>query len=438
MALQVPKLEEKTYSDLVNEALARIRVHNPQWTNYNESDPGVTLLELFAFMTESLIYRANLIPERNRRKFLTLLGVPMQAAAAARGIVTFANDRGPLEAVTLPADLELKAGQVPFRAEEGLEVLPVEARVYYKRPLADDEKAEAEQIYARLYGPLGSTGELLYYETRELEPPVDPSQISSIDLATGTVDGSLWIALLARPSDKNLDEVRAKLSGRVLNIGVLPALTGESRTLLPGRTTGARRHAALIFEAATDQFQGETPLYERLQARTTADILVEPGVAAVTLPASIGLWAIAEPLTAGTGAYPPTLEDTKEEERLLTWIRVRRPDQESGSGLTAKLSWIGINAVTVTQRARVEAELLGKGTGEPDQSFTLINTPVIPGTVKLTVGGEMWQETDDLLAAGPEVPVKDRRLAPGQMQPRVQPSRVFTVDRESGVIRFGT
>ena len=96
MPLSIPTLDDRRYQDLLNEALARIPVHNPEWTNFNRSDPGVTLVEVFAFLTESLLYRANQIPERNRRKFLKLLGVPLQPASAASGLVAFSNDRGPL------------------------------------------------------------------------------------------------------------------------------------------------------------------------------------------------------------------------------------------------------------------------------------------------------------------------------------------------------
>src|SRR5207248_10559317 len=96
-----PVIDGRSYQDLVDEALARIPIHNPEWTNFNRSDPGVTLIELFAFLTESLLYRANQIPERNRRKFLQLLGVPLQPSSSAVGLVTLTNDRGPLETITL-------------------------------------------------------------------------------------------------------------------------------------------------------------------------------------------------------------------------------------------------------------------------------------------------------------------------------------------------
>src|SRR5215210_1204270 len=91
MPLTVPVISDRKYQNLLDEALARIPVHNPEWTNFNRSDPGVTLVELFAFLTENLLYRSNLIPERNRLKFLSLLGVPLQPASSARGLVVFSN-----------------------------------------------------------------------------------------------------------------------------------------------------------------------------------------------------------------------------------------------------------------------------------------------------------------------------------------------------------
>src|SRR6185436_3828106 len=113
MPLQIPKIDDRRYQDLLDEALNRIPVHNPEWTNFNRSDPGVTLIEIFAFMTESLLYRSNLIPERNRLKFLQLLGIPLNSATPARGIVSFLNERGPLEQeIVLKTGEEVDAGQV--------------------------------------------------------------------------------------------------------------------------------------------------------------------------------------------------------------------------------------------------------------------------------------------------------------------------------------
>ena len=52
MPLQIPNLDDRRYQELLDSALARIPVHTPEWTNFNRSDPGVTLIEVFAFLTE--------------------------------------------------------------------------------------------------------------------------------------------------------------------------------------------------------------------------------------------------------------------------------------------------------------------------------------------------------------------------------------------------
>src|SRR5215210_4005498 len=91
MPLTIPTIDDRRYQDLLDEALARIPVHNPEWTNFNKSDPGVTLVEVFAFLAENILYRSNQIPERNRLKFLSLLGVPLRPASSARGLVVFSN-----------------------------------------------------------------------------------------------------------------------------------------------------------------------------------------------------------------------------------------------------------------------------------------------------------------------------------------------------------
>src|ERR671936_2261921 len=101
MPIAIPSIDDRRYQALLDETLARIPVHNPEWTNFNRSDPGVTLVELFAFLTEALVYRANQIPERNRRKFLSLLGVPVAPASSARGIVEPRNARGLLKTTTV-------------------------------------------------------------------------------------------------------------------------------------------------------------------------------------------------------------------------------------------------------------------------------------------------------------------------------------------------
>jgi len=73
MTIKLPQLDDKTYADLVEEARATIPTVAPQWTDHNPSDPGIALVEMFAFLTEAIIYRTGRITEKTERSFLRLL-----------------------------------------------------------------------------------------------------------------------------------------------------------------------------------------------------------------------------------------------------------------------------------------------------------------------------------------------------------------------------
>lgn len=76
MSLPLPRLDDRTYADLVEEARALIPTLYPDWTDHNPADPGITLVELFAWLAEMLIYRADQLTEAHRLAFLTLLNGP--------------------------------------------------------------------------------------------------------------------------------------------------------------------------------------------------------------------------------------------------------------------------------------------------------------------------------------------------------------------------
>ena len=76
MPLQLPNLDDRTYNDLMAESLNLIPTYAPDWTNYNPSDPGITLLEVFAYLTEILIYRLNQVTDENQGAFLKLINGP--------------------------------------------------------------------------------------------------------------------------------------------------------------------------------------------------------------------------------------------------------------------------------------------------------------------------------------------------------------------------
>ena len=116
MPLPLPDLDTRRWSDLVEEGLALVPRYAPRWTDHNLHDPGVTLIELFAWLVEQGMYRANRVPDRHRLKFLSLIGYPPRPPRGARVMLgaTLIGGTGMLD---LPAGLVLLAtspGQAPM------------------------------------------------------------------------------------------------------------------------------------------------------------------------------------------------------------------------------------------------------------------------------------------------------------------------------------
>lgn len=431
MPLPEPQFESRTYRDLYSEALARISAHTPEWTNRSDPDPGITLLQLFSFMTESLLYRTNLIPERNRQKFLRLLQIPLRPAAAASGLVTFSNPRGTFENVILPAGQPMAAGNVPFRSMSGLAVLPIEARIYYKKPVTLEENGELSELYRNLYAAFDLPESTLgFYETATFNPASDGLKMKPIDISRQTVDGSLWVALLTRATESP-EQVRVKIANTTLSLGLMPTVGDEGCELKDLASLASSDAPQLTFELpnASD----ERIRYEPLEYSAEHNLLGEAGVVKLRLPSAdrLKVWQ-EEPLTSGVDNRPPSLANTDDQGRLVTWIRIRCPqiDTEqdvSSRQLAIRLGWVGINAATVMQRTDVRGEKLPDGTGKPDQTVRLAHRPVIENTLKLVVNGEQWHELDDLAAAASEVNCSSSNRS----------SKVFRLDQESGEITFG-
>ncbi|HOG48753.1 MAG TPA: putative baseplate assembly protein, partial [Anaerolineae bacterium] len=89
MSLPTRNLDDRTFQDIVDEAKKRIAASCPAWTDHNVSDPGVTLVELFAWMTEMILYRLNQVPEKHYVKLMELLGLKLREPEPARVEVTF-------------------------------------------------------------------------------------------------------------------------------------------------------------------------------------------------------------------------------------------------------------------------------------------------------------------------------------------------------------
>jgi predicted phage baseplate assembly protein len=102
MPIPLPNLDDRTFADLTAETRALIPGYAPEWTDHNASDPGITLIELFAWLSEILIFRLNRVSRDSEARFFELLGAALSPAQPARVTleVTASNLGG--EALIIP------------------------------------------------------------------------------------------------------------------------------------------------------------------------------------------------------------------------------------------------------------------------------------------------------------------------------------------------
>lgn len=413
-------LHDRTAEDLVAEMIRLIPAHTPEWRNPRPGDPGRVLIDLFAWMGDKLLYRVNLLPERQRLVFLALLGMGLRPAVPARGLLALghANPQD-LGRVALPP-LSLVPGPVPFETTGPATILPVTGACYLKRKPSADEARSVAGLTEGLRAIYDLADAQAYVTT-----PVFAGDRAgaTVDLARDTVDQSLWVALLARVAPADPAAFRAAAFGRngagpvVLNVGFSPEIEAEGAAprpemwvwQVPGprvRADGAPEYATLAPPVA-DSTAGFT--------RRGVLRLVLPDAGEIAVPQN-------DPdldVMAGVGDRPPRIDDPAIAARLVGWLRLRPKVRVQ----TLRLAWVGINMVEIDQRRTLRDLLLGPATGGPDFTLQLPATSVDPDTLMLEVqrrdgAYEPWGRVDDLGAQG--------RTAPA-----------FTLDPEAGVVRFG-
>jgi hypothetical protein len=198
-----PDLDDRTWQDLVDEMRALIPTYAPQWTDHNPSDLGITLIELFAWLGEGIIYRLNRTPEKNFLAFLNLLGTTRDPATPASTYLTFTSGAG---AVTVPAGTRAQTAAaqdrqpVVFETDEDVTVVPVALTdALFAGPYAAAATTTQYDVAAALSGPqtakfpvtlpanqtaqvcLGfdqATTQDLMLRLRFFRPVLDPSQLT--------------------------------------------------------------------------------------------------------------------------------------------------------------------------------------------------------------------------------------------------------------------
>jgi predicted phage baseplate assembly protein len=103
MRLPEIQLDDRRFQDLVSEARRRIARACPEWSEHNVSDPGITLIELFAWMTEMTIYRLNRVPDKLHVQLLQLLGIRLDGPSAAQTDLRFRLSAPPSSPIRIAA-----------------------------------------------------------------------------------------------------------------------------------------------------------------------------------------------------------------------------------------------------------------------------------------------------------------------------------------------
>jgi predicted phage baseplate assembly protein len=129
MTLQTPNLDDRKFQDIVSEARSKIPLYCPKWTDYNLSDPGITLIELFAWMVDMLLYRVNKVPLKNYIKFMDLIGIRLRPPQPATVDVSFRLSAPQPQEVKIPKGTEIATVRtetqeaIPFTTDQELVLL---------------------------------------------------------------------------------------------------------------------------------------------------------------------------------------------------------------------------------------------------------------------------------------------------------------------------
>ncbi|MBQ6481624.1 MAG: putative baseplate assembly protein [Anaerolineaceae bacterium] len=357
MTLPVPNLDDLRFqSDLVDEARKRIIHYCPEWTEYNISDPGITLIELFAWMTELMVYRLNRVPEKNYLKFLEMLGFQQEPAKTAETNITFwLSALLPLgeedsTSVIIPAGTEIQSEDQPdpvvFTTSRELQInAPLLAHL---RTEANFNQNNLSRLGVDIFRPLSN-----------------PPQIGD----------TFYFGF----NDRN------DISGHILRFEF---------ECEPTEAVGIRReNPPWVWECLTDDGWREIKLSTFEGERdTTGGLNNESGSLTLYTPLEFS-----SQMLHGLQAF---------------WIRCRIEQRDPSQGMYTESPRIS-NLHVYTVGAQVPAanaqvvngEILGESNGEPGQHFTLLHAPVLnfegDETVEVeeTVEGESvfvpWTRVDD-------------------------------------------
>jgi hypothetical protein len=124
VAISIPNLDDRTFAQLLEESLQRIPVSCPEWTDFSVGDPGMALVEVFAYLTETMIYRLNRLPEKAYVAFLRLLGVTLLPPEPATVTLQFRLSRAADKPVEIPRGTRVSVSRAESGSQPPVFVVP--------------------------------------------------------------------------------------------------------------------------------------------------------------------------------------------------------------------------------------------------------------------------------------------------------------------------
>ncbi len=349
MALPAPNLDDRTFQDIVDEAKRLIPRYTPEWTNHNLSDPGVALIELFAWMSETVLYRLNQVPDKLFVHFLNLVGIDPFPPSVATVPLTFWLSAVQPNPVTVPAGM-----QVATSAESG------ETAVVFT---TIDDLVISQPVF-KAAATTDVAGERIVDVTEDLRFPGSDVQC----FTTPGRDGRLV------PGDAVLFGFEASLAGMALR------LTFDARAEGLGVDP---TNPPLDWEV----WNGEAWIQTDVYSDSTGG-LNRAGEVVLMVPLEHEILTL-----AGIPAYWLRC-------RLLAPLPGQPTYQASPRIASLEVAALG-GTVTAEHSAEAAGEVLGRSDGSPGQEFRVSRFPVLPRRVGETIivtdaGGPVeWTEVED-------------------------------------------
>ena len=102
------------FEEIVKKARSQIAEIYPQWTDYNYHDPGITILELFAFLKEAQQFYIDQTNDSMRKKFLQLIGVVPMSRHAAQTTIKLLSE----QPITIPVGTKFTINGLCYENKE--------------------------------------------------------------------------------------------------------------------------------------------------------------------------------------------------------------------------------------------------------------------------------------------------------------------------------